>query len=109
MTAGNGGWQVVATLEDVWGGDLKGVEVDGMAVVLVNIGGEVRAYDDRCPHSGTPLSEGTLNGETLTCSAHEWVFDCRAGRGINPASARLRSVPVRVEGEAILVKTDADR
>jgi toluene monooxygenase system ferredoxin subunit len=109
VSAENGRWQVVATLEDVWEGDLKGVDVDGIAIVLVNVGGEVRAYDDRCPHSGTPLSNGTLNGETLTCSAHEWVFDCRAGCGINPASARLRGIPVRVEGEAILVKMDADR
>jgi toluene monooxygenase system ferredoxin subunit len=106
LSGENGGWRVVATVEDVWEGELKGVDVDGKAVVLVNVGGEVRAYDDRCPHSGTPLSQGRLNGETLTCSAHEWVFDCRAGRGINPASARLRGIPVRVEGEAILVKTD---
>ena len=109
MSAEDGGWQVVATLDDVWEGDLKAVEVGSVAVVLVNVGGEIRAYDNRCPHSGSPLSNGTLNGEVLTCSGHEWVFDCRKGTGINPASARLRPVLVRVEGEAILVRTDADQ
>jgi toluene monooxygenase system ferredoxin subunit len=109
VSAEDGGWQVVATLDDVWVGDLKAIDVGGLAVVLVNVGGEIRAYDDRCPHSGTPLSNGTLNGEILTCSAHEWVFDCRVGHGINPASARLRPVPIRVEGEAILIRTEADR
>jgi toluene monooxygenase system ferredoxin subunit len=109
VSAEDNGWQVVATLGDVWVGDLKAIDVGGIAVVLVNVGGEIRAYDDRCPHSGTPLSNGTLNGEILTCSAHEWVFDCRVGHGINPASARLRPVPIRVEGEAILIRTEADR
>ena len=109
MSAEDNGWQVVATLDDVWVGDLKAIDVGGIAVVLVNVGGEIRAYDDRCPHSGTPLSKGTLNGEILTCSAHEWVFDCRVGHGINPASARLRPVPIRVEGEAILIRAEADR
>jgi toluene monooxygenase system ferredoxin subunit len=104
-----GDWQVVATLDDVWEGDLKAVEVAGTGVVLVNVGGEIRAYDDRCPHSGSPLSKGTLNGEILTCSSHEWMFDCRVGQGINPVSARLRPVPIRVEGETILIRTDVDQ
>jgi toluene monooxygenase system ferredoxin subunit len=109
VSAEAGDWQVVATLDDVWEGDLKAVAVGSVAVVLVNVGGEIRAYDNRCPHSGSPLSNGTLDGEVLTCSAHEWVFDCRRGTGINPASACLRPVLVRVEGGAILLRTDADR
>ena len=104
MSSQEGCWRVVATLDDVWEGDLKAVEVEGVAVVLVNVGGEIRAYDDHCPHSGTQLSNGTLDGEVLTCPAHEWMFDCRVGQGINPARARLRPVPVRVEGETILVR-----
>jgi toluene monooxygenase system ferredoxin subunit len=102
----NGSWQLVAALDDVWEGDLKAVEVGGTPVVLVNIGGEIHAYDDRCPHSGSALSNGRLKGETLTCPAHEWVFDCRVGRGINPAGARLCPIPVRVEGDAIFVSTE---
>jgi toluene monooxygenase system ferredoxin subunit len=109
VTAGPDGWQVVATVEDVWEGELKAVDVGGMAVVLVNIGGDIRAYEDRCPHSGTPLSDGKLDGERLTCSAHQWLFDCRVGRGINPSSARLRPVPLELDGEAILVRTELGR
>jgi toluene monooxygenase system ferredoxin subunit len=104
VSSQEGCWRAVATLDDVWEGDLKAVEVEGVAVVLVNVGGEIRAYDDHCPHSGTQLSSGTLDGEVLTCPAHEWMFDCRVGQGINPASARLRPVAVRVEGETILVR-----
>jgi toluene monooxygenase system ferredoxin subunit len=104
VSAEDGRWQVVATLDDVWEGDLRAVAVEGVAIVLVNVGGEIRAYDDHCPHSGTPLSNGKLDGEVLTCSAHEWMFDCRLGQGINPASARLCPVPIRIEGDTILVR-----
>ena len=109
VTAHHSDWQVIATLDDLWEGDHKAVNVNGMAVLLVNVGGEIRAYDDRCPHSGSPLSNGTLKGEVLTCPAHEWVFDCRSGQGINPADIQLRPVPIRVEGEDILVKSDPVR
>jgi len=39
----------------------------------------------------------------LTCQAHLWEYDARSGRGINPASARLTPVAVRVEEGNILV------
>lgn len=42
-------------------------------------------------------------GGFLTCAAHEWVFDARTGRGVNPASACLRRYPVRLAGDRIYV------
>jgi toluene monooxygenase system ferredoxin subunit len=98
-------WRTVATLDDLWDGQMKAVEVDGLAVVLINVGGDVYAYEDQCPHLGSRLSAGCLEGADLTCASHEWVFDCRLGRGINPATARLRPIPVRVAGEEISLIT----
>jgi toluene monooxygenase system ferredoxin subunit len=98
-------WRAVATLEDLWEGEMTVVEVDGRAVVLMNVDGNVYAYEDECPHLGTPLSAGTLEGGVLTCSAHEWVFDCRSGHGVNPASACLNQCSVRVDEEVIYVRT----
>jgi nitrite reductase/ring-hydroxylating ferredoxin subunit len=37
---------------------------------LVNVGSEIRAYEDRCPHLGFQLSEGDLDGRTLICANH---------------------------------------
>jgi toluene monooxygenase system ferredoxin subunit len=109
VTVRNPAWHAVATLDEVWEGEMKPVEVDGKPIVLINVGGTVCAYDDRCPHSGTPLSEGMLDGAILTCSAHEWVFDTRMGRGVNPATACLHRVAVRVDGEVISVCPEEDR
>ena len=98
-------WHAVATLDDLWEGEMKAVEVDGKAVALINVDGDVYAYDDHCPHLGSRLSQGSLDGATLTCSAHEWVFDCRVGTGINPAGACLRKLTVRVDGDVISLRT----
>ena len=103
MTVRDPSWYAVSTLDELWEGEMKAVSAEGNPIVLINVGGDIYAYDDRCPHSGTPLSEGILDGAVLTCSAHEWVFDARLGKGINPAAACLRPVNIRIEGEVVCV------
>ena len=40
----------------------------------------VYARDNRCPHEGHPLSQGTLaEGCVLTCNWHNWKFDLEIG------------------------------
>jgi toluene monooxygenase system ferredoxin subunit len=78
-------------------------------VLLVNVGGAIRAYEDRCPHRGVRLSRGRLDGATIVCGAHDWSYDACTGRGINPRSAALCPLPVSVEGEEILVELDPRR
>lgn len=79
------------------------VTVDGVDLLLCNVGGAVSAFDDRCPHLANPLAKGNLDGSVLTCAAHEWSFDAHTGDGVNPAAARLRRYPVRLDGDAVLV------
>ena len=83
---------------------MVGVEVGSTSILLVNVDGEVRAYDNRCPHQATPLSEGDLDGEVLTCRAHLWEFNALTGRGINPESSKLIRFPVRIENGMIYVE-----
>ena len=97
-------WSFAILLDDLWEGDMVGVRVAGVDVLLVHLAGdEIRAYDDRCPHQGTRLSEGHLHATTLRCGTHLWEFDVRSGDGINPRSCRLRSYPVRIVDGAVQV------
>ena len=100
------GWVTAATLDELWEGEVLGVSVGAVDVVLCNIEGEVLAYEDRCPHLGHPLSNGAIVPPVLTCAAHEWAFDVRTGDGVNPTTARLRRFPVRIDGDTILVDVD---
>src|SRR5579884_1051643 len=100
------GWVYAGTLDELWEGEIQAVTIEAADLVLCNIEGDVVAFDDRCPHLANPLSKGRLDGHVLTCAAHEWVFDARTGRGVNPATACLRRFPVRIDGDSILVNLD---
>jgi toluene monooxygenase system ferredoxin subunit len=39
----------------------------------------------------------------LTCSAHLWQFDVNTGEGVNPTGVSLKSYPVKVEDESVLI------
>lgn len=102
-------WTRVATLDDLWEGDLAEVTVAGDPVLLVHLpGGELRAYQGRCPHSDYPLAEGDLDGGVLTCAAHGWEFDLTTGRGRNPDTCLLYAFPIRLDGERIDVAVPDD-
>jgi toluene monooxygenase system ferredoxin subunit len=90
-------------IDDLWEGEMRGCEIAGTPVLLVNASGEVHAFVDRCAHQGVRLSEGRFEAGVLTCAAHGWQYDARTGRGINPASACLRVLDVRIEAGAIFV------
>ena len=97
-------WYEIMPFDDLWIGEMLGVEVGGVKVLLLNVEDEVRAYLDRCPHRASLLSEGNLEGLTLTCATHLWEFNAVTGRGINPERSRLISFPVRIENGMICVE-----
>ena len=90
----------------LWIGEMVGVEVDGRRVLVVNVDGDICAYEDRCLHKSLPLSQGKLVGTRLLCRAHEWQYDARTGQGINPAGVALRRYEVQFDEGEILVKVD---
>lgn len=55
------------------------VQIEGVDVGLFRVEGEIHAMENRCPHADFPLSEGALEGATITCRAHGWQFDVRTG------------------------------
>jgi nitrite reductase/ring-hydroxylating ferredoxin subunit len=93
----------IAGEDELWDGEMESYDVDGEEVLLVRLDGEYHAYDGICPHQSSSLVEGRLDDSTLTCSAHEWVFDARTGQGINPHTACLRRREVRVADGCVLV------
>ncbi len=90
--------------EELWEGDILGVEAGGVKILLVSLDDQIKAYYDRCPHRATRLSDGELDGSKLTCPTHLWEFNILSGRGINPATSRLISFPVEVEDGQIYVE-----
>lgn len=93
----------VVALCDLRPGEMRGVSVDGEPVVVLNAGGAIRAFEDRCLHKGVPLSTGRLIDDVLLCDVHFWEYDCRSGCGINPTGVRLRRFAVAVRDGGVWV------
>ena len=68
----------------------------GQRFACVRAGDSVHAIDDRCPHQGYPLSQGTCASGVLTCEWHNWKFDLSSGECTFGGEA-VRRYPTRVE------------
>jgi len=102
-------WQRVCAEDDVWEGEMSfQVLPDGMAVLLVNPDGRIRAFQGVCPHQATLLADADFDGEIITCPGHLWEFDACSGAGINPANSRLREYPSCVRSGELFIQIAAD-
>jgi nitrite reductase/ring-hydroxylating ferredoxin subunit len=103
----------VAKASDIPPGARKLVRVGAAEVGLFNVGGEIRAYRNVCPHAGAPVCSGRVSGTSmpskvyeyiygmdgciLRCPWHGWEFDLRTGEHIVDPQNRLKAVPVESE------------
>lgn len=69
----------------------------GKQILLIRNEDEIFAVNNRCPHEGYPLSEGTMSKDCqLTCHWHNWKFDLSSGETL-VGGDRLRHYPVRYD------------
>src|SRR3954451_5370433 len=81
---------------------MQAVNIGPTRVLLVHVDGEVRAYDNRCPHRAWPLERGSLADGVLTCANHRWAFDVATGRAAPPAECDLVAYPCRVDDDGMV-------
>lgn len=94
----------VACRADLALGQMMQVQVEGQRLLLANVDGNFYAVDDLCTHEDIPLYLGCLQGELIKCSLHGSRFNLRTGEVMDePADESLRTYPVRIEGDDILV------
>src|SRR5215472_13940458 len=91
------------------------VVADGVEVGVFRVGGELRAYENRCVHQGGPVCTGEIIGRyeqvlnpdrtvsherfvdeepRLVCPWHGWEYDLRTGRCAADRRYGLRRFPV---------------
>jgi 3-phenylpropionate/trans-cinnamate dioxygenase ferredoxin subunit len=96
----------VARQDQLAPGDLVRVEVDGHALCLARTdAGGFFAVDDTCTNEEESLSEGTVVGREVECPLHLARFDLSSGQPTAlPATRCLRTYPVRLDGEYVVVE-----
>jgi 3-phenylpropionate/trans-cinnamate dioxygenase ferredoxin subunit len=94
----------VLPTEDLAPGQMKGVEVSGKNILLVNLDGKYYAIGDICTHMTCRLSEGSITSGNVKCPCHFSVFDVRTGKVLGGPAGKPEPVfKVRVEKEQILI------
>ncbi len=78
-------WYKVASLDELPEGRVKTVTAGNKSMALTHINGEYAAMDNKCPHQGGPLGEGSIekgnDGQCwLRCPWHGWDFDPLTGK-----------------------------
>ncbi len=76
-------------------GQIALVRVEGENVAVYHVGDKFFATQEACTHQGGPLSEGTLEGDCITCPIHGSRFDVTNGAVVRgPAMQPLRTYRV---------------
>jgi nitrite reductase/ring-hydroxylating ferredoxin subunit len=79
------------------------VYVAGRDIALFNLGDEIVAMGNECPHASGSLGHGPLDGDIVICPLHGWEFDARTGACMTVPGECVPSYPVRIEGDVIFV------
>ena len=97
----------VCRADEIEPGTMRGVIVDGVAVLLVRVGEELLAVRNACGDSPLPLDYSTLQGTELRCSWHGCRYDVRTGHRLDRPDAgrdeHLSVLPVRVTDGVVQV------
>src|SRR5271169_6388816 len=84
-------WIKIAEIGDVPPGAGRAFEVEGSSIAVFNVDGKLYAIDDSCPHQGSSLAMGRLEGYVVTCRSHGMKVNASAGQGLG---MDVRSFPL---------------
>ena len=93
-------------VEEVAPGTLAMAWVDATdPVLVVNVDGDIRAFQGICSHEYFELDKGFLTRDSLTCALHLSRFDLESGDALDPpAELPIVRYPVVVEGGRVFIE-----
>lgn len=102
-------WQNLGSLEQLEAEGRALTKVAGKQIALFETEAGLFAINNRCPHEGYPLLEGSLQDDcTLACNWHGWTFDLKSGETIQGRDP-VKKYPVeRRNGEIWIDLTPED-
>jgi nitrite reductase/ring-hydroxylating ferredoxin subunit len=101
-------WYRVAGLDELSEGRVRTVVAGHQTLALTNCGGRYGALDNRCPHQGGPLGEGSIEKGLLRCPWHGYDYDPTTGRPPAGFSDAPASFPVEIRDDGVYVAVRAE-
>lgn len=109
----------VAKASEIPPGSHRLVEIKRYSIGIFNVNGTYVAALNLCPHELAPVCKGRVDGTTLpsapgeyawgregeilACPWHGWEFDLLTGQAIADPKVRLRTYPVTIEDDTVIV------
>ena len=99
----------VATLGELETQGAVTVRAGRQRIAVFADGADVWAVDNRCPHMGFPLDQGTVRDGILTCHWHQARFDLRSGCTFDLWADDVPRFETRIEGDEVYVASEPFR
>ena len=97
-------WEKATTLDRLKRDGRTVAKIGSRQIAVFETGSGILACNNRCPHEGYPLKEGSLDGAcVLTCNWHNWKFDLKTGANLTGGDG-LRTYPTRIEDGAVWIE-----
>jgi len=84
-------------------GRVQTITAGHQSICLTHFKGKFSALDNKCPHQGGPLGEGSIENGLLRCPWHGWDFDPCTGQSPGGFDDGMDTFKVKEEDEAIYV------
>jgi nitrite reductase/ring-hydroxylating ferredoxin subunit len=98
------GFEFAGTLEELRAKGSLVLHGRHRPILVVHDQGRAYALDNRCPHMGFPLDQGTVEDGILTCHWHHARFQVASGCTFDLWADDVPTCPVEIRGKEVWVK-----
>ncbi len=95
----------IADINSISEGEIKSFEIEGEMIAIAKVNNRIYAFSDNCSHMDYPLSDGTLDGEIITCAYHGAKFNIATGEVLSmPAASPIKVFPIKIIDNKIYIE-----
>jgi len=96
-------WLKVLEPDELPEGRVKPVTCKHLTLCMTHFEGKFGALDNKCPHQGGPLGEGSIESGLLRCPWHGWDFNPITGQPPGDFDDGVQTFPVEVREDGVYV------
>ena len=96
-------WYKALDREELPDGRVKPITCSHKTVCMTRHNGTYAALDNKCPHQGGPLGEGSIEQGWLRCPWHDWDFDPLTGQPPGGYDDGVETYPVEIRDDGVYV------
>ena len=99
----SGVWYKALELDELPEGRVKAVTCGLETVCMTHYQGKYGALDNKCPHQGGPLGEGSIEKGFLRCPWHGWDYQPLTGKPPGGYDDGVATHPVEIRNDGVYV------